>query len=331
MTTTARRDTGLSPVVGALASIGLRVAVRRWPPSTGATMAREWAAELHAIEHDPEAPMTTRAARALAYAWSLAISRPGPGDGSAATLPRSAWHRPALTFVLMPLAYHGAMWAVTVIMMNVVIESGSTDSMWWHLTLVIAAALALPAAVWLGYRQRKAGRLPAGGLAMVAPAALYAGAAVLLIDPEAFLDQIGSVVGEIVVLVPLVLWAALLGVLVFAAARLTTAGRPVPAAVVGAVGGLFAVSVGVVTYLVPHVSAGQEIHPGYVPLWLPAVLLGEQYHVPVAPGVIAWDMFSFADSDAPEALYAYLPVAATLFALAYTIVVSRPAKVPAQR
>lgn len=61
--------------VQVVVDFALAMAVRRWPPYLRDELSREWAAELHAIAHEPVTTVAARSWRSIAFTVSLACAR----------------------------------------------------------------------------------------------------------------------------------------------------------------------------------------------------------------------------------------------------------------
>jgi hypothetical protein len=73
----------VSAVLHRLVARLLAGAVRRWPADLRDDLAREWAAELHALEHEAGVAAPLRSWRQLRFAASLALARPPGGQAVA--------------------------------------------------------------------------------------------------------------------------------------------------------------------------------------------------------------------------------------------------------
>ena len=83
------------------------VAARRWRVPAGDDRVREWQGELHALRHEPGVPPAVRAHRQVAFALSLATSRPARSQDPAAAALDTVWAlvgalRPVLALLAVP-------------------------------------------------------------------------------------------------------------------------------------------------------------------------------------------------------------------------------------
>ncbi|MEV0130376.1 hypothetical protein AB0H83_18180 [Dactylosporangium sp. NPDC050688] len=100
----------MTPVRGVVAAVvdGLvAVAARRWGVPAGDDRVREWHGELYALRHEPGVPPPVRAGRQIAFALSLAASRPAHPQGAAAMALDATWGlvgllRPVLVLLAVP-------------------------------------------------------------------------------------------------------------------------------------------------------------------------------------------------------------------------------------
>jgi hypothetical protein len=131
----------------------LRFAVWRWPAAGQADAAREWGAEIHAIEGDTTRGLAARRWRSFLFAVSLACARPHRSAETPLALPlgpvpKSRW-RPALVSLIMPTVF-GAMatvvsWHVTVVLFTSAYHGNNSI---WHNHRVAAEVVTLTLALW---------------------------------------------------------------------------------------------------------------------------------------------------------------------------------------
>lgn len=107
MTSHTAPDGLVSSLVSGLVSGLVAVAARRWRVPAGDDRVREWQGELHALRHEPGVPAPARAFRQVAFAFSLAASRPARSERPAASALSLAWSllgalRPVLVLLAPP-------------------------------------------------------------------------------------------------------------------------------------------------------------------------------------------------------------------------------------
>lgn len=235
-----------------LTLLSLRIAVRRLPPALRTEMRAEWAAELHAITARPGA-----AARGLAFAASLAATRPG------------AWRSPSTTGAQLSMMLKSG-WKPTVLWLF----AGPVLATAVFALLTAARVLPIAGERFSGPVQVALLAAIVGGLVPVGRAAGRPGMvpgrapvawAVVLVAAGAFVaDLVWPVVGLggtpvsyapglVTLLVALALWAGVVLATERPMGALVRRGRPALAALVAVVGTAVAVNLALVApaWLIP--------------------------------------------------------------------------------
>ena len=126
------------------------IAARRWRLPADHDRVREWHGELHALRHEPAVPRVVRAYRQVAFALSLALSRPAPHGGPPPGALDMVWRllgvlRPVLVLVAVPGAALGFRQGYELASLTSVLSAlGTLPNLW--IGLVLLAGLVLVAA-----------------------------------------------------------------------------------------------------------------------------------------------------------------------------------------
>ncbi|GIF99459.1 hypothetical protein [Catellatospora citrea] len=295
----------------------LRVAARRWPAEIRADLHREWQAELHVLAEQG------RAAPMLAYAVSLALSRPAADP----VLDRSSMTGPVLrtaAFLLLapPAATVAAglgLWLMSLTAHDGLLRTRPDLAL--HLREATAALFVTCFAVLLAVLAARLARwgVPAGPLPLAIGLVVPCGITVaMFIATFMQSDKLWRVLPE------LVLWSAgMVGVL-WLAARAAALGHLRLAWCVGLLGAFVVADLGVVLTVLNHTPVRYLVEGGFEPgvsgtwalLWLPMILLG--------PG-LGWgpsqeDVLYVGDL---VELSPYLFLAFTPYLLAYAVATAR--------
>ncbi|GAB4058227.1 hypothetical protein [Catellatospora paridis] len=305
-------------MVTRLCAVLLRVAARRWPAAIRADLHREWQAELHVLaERGRTAPM-------LAYAASLALSRPAADP----VLDRSTMTGPVLRtaafLLLAPLAATVAaglgLWLMSLTVNGSLLHS--RPDLAFYLQEITATVFVAFFAVLLALLAARLARwgVPAGPLPLAVGLVVPCGITVaLFIATFMQSDKLWRVLPE------LVLWSAgMVGVL-WLAARAAALGHLRLAWCVGLMGAFVVADLGVVFTVLNHTPAHYVvIEGGFEPgvsrawavLWLPLLYLGPL----VGIGPSQEDMWYVGDL---VDLSPYLYLAFTPYLLAYAFATAR--------
>ncbi|GIG58614.1 hypothetical protein Lfu02_29860 [Longispora fulva] len=275
----------------------LRIAVRRWPGRLRAEVAREWDAELSAID---------RGWRRLTFSASLACARPP----HRASLPlRSLW-RPGLTMLLAPLGgLLGEMCVYLVLFLRDALQASAlVDNIVLYAALLGLATVAALVGHWIGAEQRTS-----AGTRLVALVVLAAATATLLGGIDALNSRDPG--RQARVLVAIGCWAVGLAATSTAVSRLTGRARALVVRGVALLGGLLSLYLAIGAQVVQ--LYGAQTPWSLAPWWLPGALFGSD----LGPEAYPW--LDWGNSGAYFDRMSYVMPFATVFALAYLLSAAR--------
>lgn len=286
-------------------------------------MAQEWAAELYAISRDDRLSELARARRAMAFAVSLACSRP-PTDG---TVPGTAVGRvlkmqwkPVATLVLAPgalLIANIVMFFCVVVPALMLLRNPSSAEPWWVTIMPALAGVPVIAVAW--YAGRFCGRRFTDRPLAASPGIRAVWVALLL--GASMMAMHGTMLGAflkggylVATGVAAAVWTVGIALVGGVAGRRLHAGRRRGTTGVAVLGLLFVAyltgTAFLLTWLVPY-----DATLAYTPLWFPASLLSLPPDAPLGyttnAGTVA---FVIADD---VGFYPYLLLEVGAFGLAY--------------
>jgi hypothetical protein len=307
-----------------LAEALLRLAARRWPAGIRAELHHEWLAEVHVL--------ASRRREMLAYAASLAVSRPVADP----LLDRSAMTRTALRTAALLLLAPLAGVATTLagfIVMNVLVNGlfggprFNDPLLGVDLQLPVATVFIAVFGVGLALLARRRARRSAltGPLLLAVALALPVGIVAILGV------ALGSSASEVQRTAPeLALWVAGMVLVLWLAARAAAEGDRRRAWWLGILGAIVVANAAfVLTVLSQTLPPGAVLSDGspadgvnraWAPLWLLTCFTGSTFGL---PGPTDWEIFRITD-DITVTPYLYLAV--TPYLLAYAINAARRAQ-----
>ncbi|HEY3503405.1 MAG TPA: hypothetical protein VGN37_11565 [Actinocatenispora sp.] len=245
-----------------LTLLSLRIAVRRLPSALRTEMRAEWSAELHAITARPGS-----AARGLAFAASLAATRPGAWQSPStigaqmSTMLKSGW-KPTVLWLLAGPVLATAVFAL----LTAARALPSDGEQFTGLVQVALLAAIVGGLVPVGRAAARPGMVPGRAPVVWAVVLVAAGAiAADLVWPVVGLGDtpVAYAHGLVTLLVALAFWAAVVLATERWMGALVRRGRPVLATLVAVVGTMVAVNLALVApaWLIPSVEAWGYNYP----------------------------------------------------------------------